>query len=94
MPEQVWTAKKAQDLRAGDLIGSHYGKFALEVISVKVVGEKVEVQHYQDLYRQYTKTYVMWLDQPVPVAISGVSHMDFITNYFLTKPETDEKGKS
>lgn len=85
MSEQVWTAKKAQDIQCGDLISSRRGDVALEVISVKIEGEKVLIRHYSNVYKELDAIYEMKRNQTVPVAVSGVNHMDIITNHIITK---------
>lgn len=87
---QKWTVKKAQDLRPGDLISGWSGNFALEVTSVEVDSDRVLVKRFSDLYRLCIATYEMQMDQLVPVALSGVKHMDIITNHFLTSEDLYE----
>lgn len=87
MSKQRWTTKLAQALVPGDLIPNQ-GKTprALEVSAVKEMGGKLHVKCYQDLYRSLSpQVFVMEKSQRVPVATSGVKHMDEITTFDISQ---------
>lgn len=86
MSQQVWALKLAQDLQPGDLIGSQTStQVAIEIKSVEVQEDKVVVIGYDDLYKRFTRTYHMRIDQPIPTAKTGVEHLDKITNFRLSE---------
>lgn len=82
---QVWTTKKAQDIAVGDIIASQSNTFALEVKEISEKDEGVHATVYANMYRNSTDVYIMNKFQDIPVAVSGVGHMDIITSYELSE---------
>lgn len=90
MSEQIWIVEEAQNLKPGDLIPNLAQTCALEVKRVKVDGAMVLVDCYIDRYYQYDlRRYCMFSGQHIPVAASGVSHMDAITVRKITPSEEE-----
>lgn len=86
MSTQIWKVVPAQELQAGDLIrGMQNIDVAVQIAKVEksntVIRVFVYTTPYLEEYPELQNQYLMYRDQPIPVAKDGIRHWDKITNF-------------